>query len=408
MEKTVIKFKNVSKKYRRGQFGAGTLREDVQTLFAKIKKSQDPNQKIGEKKGEFYAVSNVSFQVQKGECVGIIGRNGAGKSTLLKLLSRITAPTSGEILYDGKISSLLEIGTGFHPELTGRENVYLNGAILGMKKVEIDKKLQTIIDFAEMQEFIDTPAKRYSSGMLVKLAFAVASHLDSDIMIMDEVLSVGDGAFRQKCVEKILKAVEEENRTVLCVSHNMNTIRRLCSRCIVLEKGEIIFDGETEKAIEIYNSDIKKMGETKKDFTQFERQRALSKQALLQNSNLNVLENNLNEFELNFESKEELDNLYLNFSISSPEGIVIGSSANKEPLSMKKGENKIVATLDLSDLATGEYLVKLMLYSVNKTGGINYIDYVTEFYVLTAVTQKVAWEKRLFGSVYLKEITLKD
>ncbi len=408
MKDVVIKFKNVSKKYRRGQFGAGTLREDVQSLFEKMRKRKDPSEKIGVKKTEFFAVNNVSFEVRKGECLGIIGRNGAGKSTLLKLLSKITAPTKGEIYFDGKISSLLEIGTGFHPELSGRENVFLNGAILGMKKAEIEKKMEQIIEFAEIREFIDTPVKRYSSGMFVKLAFAVASHLDSDIMIMDEVLSVGDGAFRQKCVDKILKAVDEESRTVLCVSHNMNTIRRLCSRCIVLDKGEIVFDGETEKAIEIYNSDVKKVGETRKDFSAFERQKALSKQALLMSCDLEVLENNKNVFELCFNSKENLENLYLNFSVSTLEGVVIGSSVNSEPLKMKEGENKLKATLDLSNLATGEYLVKLMLYSVNKTGGINYIDYVNEFFSLNAVTEKIAWEKRLFGSVYLQEIIVEE
>ena len=183
---------------------------------------------------------------------GIIGGNGAGKSTMLKLLSRVTAPTEGEIDIYGRIASMLEVGTGFNGEMTGRENIYMNGAILGMTKAEIDAKMEDIIDFSEVRDFIDTPTKRYSSGMFVKLAFSVAAHLDSEIMIMDEVLAVGDVAFQRKCLDKMRAVAKTEGRTVLYVSHNMSTIRRLCDRCIVLDKGRIIFDGEVEKAIEIY------------------------------------------------------------------------------------------------------------------------------------------------------------
>ena len=175
----------------------------------------------------------------RGDALGIIGHNGAGKSTLLKLLSRVTAPTAGSISYNGRITSMLEVGTGFHGELTGRENIYMNGAILGMTKKEIDAKMEQIIDFSEVRQFIDTPVKRYSSGMYVKLAFSVAAHLDSEIMIMDEVLAVGDMAFQKKCLDKMREAADKEGRTVLYVSHNMNTIRQLCDRCIVLEHGRI-------------------------------------------------------------------------------------------------------------------------------------------------------------------------
>ena len=229
---------------------------DLQSAWAKLRKKEDPNSKIGSVQvhsGEkFLALDDLSFSVKKGERVGIIGHNGAGKSTLLKLLSRVTAPTSGEISFSGRIASMLEVGTGFHPELTGRENVFMNGAILGMNKREIRDKFDAIVKFAEMERFIDTPVKRYSSGMYVKLAFSVAAHLDSEIMIMDEVLAVGDMKFQQKCLGKMSDVANQDGRTVLYVSHNMSTIRQLCTRCVVLDKGRVIFDGDVEQAIAVY------------------------------------------------------------------------------------------------------------------------------------------------------------
>ncbi len=260
----MISIDHVTKEYRLGAIGGGTLKGDLQSFWAQIRGRSDPNAQIGQdvytSNKKFKALNDVSFKVYKGERVGIIGHNGAGKSTLLKILSRVTAPTEGKISYDGRIASMLEVGTGFHPELTGRENVYLNGAILGMTKAEIDAKFDAIVAFAEMEKFIDTPVKRYSSGMYVKLAFAVAAHLDSEIMVMDEVLAVGDMKFQQKCLGKMGEVSESEGRTVLYVSHNMNTIRQLCTRCIVLDHGTVVFDGDVEKAIEIYMdnySDIK-------------------------------------------------------------------------------------------------------------------------------------------------------
>ncbi len=256
MENEVLVLEHVSKQFKTGVIGYGTLRRDLQSWWAKVRKKDDPNKKVTAKQakdGTFYALDDVCLSVKKGETLGIIGRNGAGKSTLLKLLSRITAPTSGEIRFTGRIASMLEVGTGFHPELTGRENIYLNGAILGMKKAEIDEKVDKIIEFSECQDFIDTPVKRYSSGMLVKLAFSVAAHLDGEILIMDEVLSVGDLRFQQKSRAKMKSVAQEEGRTVLCVSHNMDTIRELCDRCIVLEEGKKIFDGAVEDAIAVYS-----------------------------------------------------------------------------------------------------------------------------------------------------------
>ena len=257
MEELMLKIENVKKMYKLGQIGGTTLRDELQRTWAKIRKKEDPTKMIGAKnynQGEtFMALNGVSFEVKKGERVGIIGHNGAGKSTLLKLISRITAPTEGTISMNGRVASMLEVGTGFNPELTGRENIYVNGAILGMTKKEIDAKMEDIIEFSEVRQFIDTPVKRYSSGMYVKLAFSVAAHLDSEIMIMDEVLAVGDMAFQQKCLTKMSDVSKEQGRTILYVSHNMNTIRQLCNRVVVLDHGRVVFNGDVEEGIGVYS-----------------------------------------------------------------------------------------------------------------------------------------------------------
>lgn len=251
-----IKISGVKKEYRLGQIGGGTLQGDLQSWWARKRGKEDPNSRIGSDQRligqKFMALNGIDLTIKKGEAIGIIGKNGAGKSTLLKILSRVTAPTEGEIDIYGRITSMLEVGTGFHPEMTGRENVYMNGAILGMSKEEIDSKMDQIIEFSEVGEFIDTPVKRYSSGMYVKLAFSVAAHLDSEIMIMDEVLAVGDMKFQQKSLGKMGDSAAHEGKTILYVSHNMNTIRQLCNRCIVLSEGKVIFDGDVEEAISVY------------------------------------------------------------------------------------------------------------------------------------------------------------
>ena len=241
-EDIVLKLEGVGKDYILGTVTGETLKDAIRRRRAEELKH---NQK-------FTALDDVNFEVRRGETIGLIGPNGAGKSTLLKLISRITAPTRGKIYIDGRVSSMLEVGTGFHQELTGRENIYLNGSILGMSKKEIDRKIDSIIDFSECAEFIDTPVKRYSSGMYVKLAFAVASHLESEIMIMDEVLAVGDVKFQHKCLNKMKEIAETEGRTILYVSHNMDTIRKLCKRCIVLQSGRMLLDGSVEEATKLY------------------------------------------------------------------------------------------------------------------------------------------------------------
>ncbi len=262
MSKTVIKVENLFKEYHLGNIGYGTLREDLSTWWAKVRGKEDPNSLIGHTKNvankildsHFLALNDVSFEIKEGEAIGIVGKNGAGKSTLLKLLSRITYPTSGSIKVRGRISSLLEVGTGFHPELTGRENIYLNGAILGMKKYEIDKKIDEIIDFSGIEKFIDTPVKRYSSGMYVRLAFAVAAHLESDILILDEVLAVGDAEFQKKCLGKMDDVTRNQGRTILFVSHNMDAIKSLCTRGILLKNGILSFEGTIPEIIKEYST----------------------------------------------------------------------------------------------------------------------------------------------------------
>lgn len=257
MSNIVISVENLSKSYRLGQIGTGTLSRDLNVWWAKVRGKPNPLLKIGQtdhgnQDGEtLWALKDVSFQVQQGEVLGIIGRNGAGKSTLLKILSRVTAPTSGQVKVKGRIASLLEVGTGFHPELTGRENIFLNGAILGMSRQEVQRKFDEIVSFAEVEKFVDTPVKRYSSGMHVRLGFAVAAHLESEILIVDEVLAVGDAEFQKKCLGK-MGDVAGEGRTVLFVSHNMGAVSELCNRSILLDRGVLIHDGITHDVVTYY------------------------------------------------------------------------------------------------------------------------------------------------------------
>jgi lipopolysaccharide transport system ATP-binding protein len=266
MSQAAISIDDVSKFYRLGLIGGSTLHADVSRWWARVWRKPDPLLRIGEtdhgnrESGVLWALRNVSIDVSQGEVLGIIGGNGAGKSTLLKVLSRVTAPTEGEVRIRGSVASLLEVGTGFHPELTGRENIFLNGAILGMSRARTRRTMDEIVDFAEVGEFLDTPVKRYSSGMYVRLAFAVAAHLDPDILIVDEVLAVGDLAFQDKCLRK-MKDVSDSARTVLFVSHNMGAVQRLCTRTVVLERGRAIFAGDTHAAISEYRERSMPRGE---------------------------------------------------------------------------------------------------------------------------------------------------
>jgi lipopolysaccharide transport system ATP-binding protein len=260
MKKLAIKAENISKQYRLGEVGTGTLSHDLNRFWYKLRGQEDPYLKVGDSndrtvKGTsdyVWSLRDINFEIEKGEAVGIIGRNGAGKSTLLKLLSKVTKPTTGNFKVNGRIASLLEVGTGFNPEMTGRENIYLNGAILGMRRHEISRKLDEIIDFSGVERYIDTPVKRYSSGMYVRLAFAVAAHLESEILIVDEVLAVGDGEFQKKCLGKMNDVSKGEGRTVLFVSHNIQAVTNLTTTGILLNKGTIEFNGNVEECIKRY------------------------------------------------------------------------------------------------------------------------------------------------------------
>lgn len=257
-----IKVEHLSKAYQLGEIGTGTISRDLERWFAKVRGKEDPFLKIGEtndrtsKGGSdvVWSLKDINFDIQQGDAVGIIGRNGAGKSTLLKLLSRVTAPTTGNIKVKGRIASLLEVGTGFHPELTGKENIFLNGAILGMRKREIARKFDAIVDFAGVERYVDTPVKRYSSGMYVRLAFAVAAYLESEILIVDEVLAVGDAEFQKKCLGKMSEVSKGEGRTVLFVSHNMASVKQLCNCGFVLNNGSLVFTGTQTGAVTYYQS----------------------------------------------------------------------------------------------------------------------------------------------------------
>lgn len=277
MSNIVIKAENISKHYNLGTIASGTLYRDVQSLWARWRGKEDPNSKINmwhskqrDNRNGFWALKDVSFEIKQGDVVGIIGRNGAGKSTLLKILSRVTGPTTGSIKIKGRVASLLEVGTGFHPELTGRENVYLNGTILGMRKREIDRKFAEIIEFAEIEKFIDTPVKRYSSGMYVRLAFAVAAHLDPEILVVDEVLAVGDAKFQKKCLGK-MGEVSKSGKTVLFVSHNMPSVQALCSQGIFIDAGKISALGPATDVIEKYIASNQKHNKGINDVRDFPR-----------------------------------------------------------------------------------------------------------------------------------------
>ena len=260
---TVIKIENLYKEYRLGTFGYGTLREDIQSWWAKLRGVPDPNILVGlnkdkndhNRKERILALDNVNIEVKRGDRLGIIGKNGAGKTTLLKILSRISSPSSGEVKIQGKVASLLAVGAGFHQELSGRENIYLNGAILGLNKIEITKRLDAIVEFSGVEKFIDTPVKRYSSGMYVRLGFAVAAYLDPDILIVDEVLAVGDYEFQKKCLEKMEDA-STQGRTIIFVSHNMHAVKKLCDNAILLDNGKTISSGPVNDVIYSYMKDI--------------------------------------------------------------------------------------------------------------------------------------------------------
>lgn len=389
MEELAIKIEHVSKQYRLGAIGGGTLKGDLQSWWARKRGKEDPNSIIGSrtdvKIGErFLALDDINLEVKKGEALGIIGHNGAGKSTLLKLLSRVTAPTTGKISYNGRITSMLEVGTGFHPELTGRENIYMNGAILGLTKAEIDAKMEDIIEFSEVRQFIDTPVKRYSSGMYVKLAFSVAAHLDSEIMIMDEVLAVGDLAFQNKCLAKMREASEIEGRTVLYVSHNMNTIRQLCDRCVVLNKGKIVYVGDVGEAIGIYSnvskdseSIVYDLSDAGRAYKEYGTRIKITGFHFLNVEQAVFERTQPMDFSLTMDAYEDIPDIKLYFVLTALNGERIGMTQTMDSiLDAKKGHSySPVFRFDCSNLAPGKYYFQPDLFWLDVEGRHHSLDH---------------------------------
>lgn len=422
MEREIaIKVENVKKKYRLGTIGGGTLQGDLQSWWAKIQGKEDPNSKLGQNtysgNKTFNALNGISFSVYKGERLGIIGGNGAGKSTTLKLLSRVTAPTEGTIYINGRISSMLEVGTGFHPELTGRENIYLNGAILGMSKAEVDSKIEDIIDFSECRPFVDTPVKRYSSGMYVKLAFAVAAHLDSEILVMDEVLAVGDMKFQQKCLGKMDEVSENEGRTILYVSHNMNTIRQLCDRCIVLNHGTVIYDGDVEEAISIYMDSRYTESNVDIDLSK-KRMTHLPVIPLVKMLHLNLLDKKraiyqIGEdirFRIEIFSKINRSNLCVRLEIRSRDETSIGASIIQNFLNVNADESlKFVLSFNPTGLIPDKYLVLLVLYSVNEMGAYEDLDAIYpafSFEIVNNDKTEINWNMTHWGRIRFENLKI--
>lgn len=370
-----IKVEGLSKAYQLGDFGTGTISRDLERFWAKMRGKEDPFLKIGETndrtiKGEsdiVWSLKDINFEIEQGDAVGIIGQNGAGKSTLLKILSRVTTPTTGSVKVKGRIASLLEVGTGFHPELTGRENIYLNGAILGMRKKEIKRKFDEIVDFAGVERYIDTPVKRYSSGMYVRLAFAVAAHLESEILIVDEVLAVGDAEFQKKCLGKMGDVSKGEGRTVLFVSHNMGAIQKLCGLSLLLSSGQLLLKDTTNSVIEAY---LLKDG-VNRQFTQLkelQNKRAFIKYAeiandynsiaIIINTNIFCNEDNIDDVAIDIRFKTHmLDNV----GFAS-----IGTFEKSNRLSLQKGDNQFSFKLLTDGLAVGNYSISLDITIPNK------------------------------------------
>ena len=398
MSNTVIKVENLGKQYRLGDIGTGTISHDLNRWWARVRGKEDPFLKLGEvndrtQKGisDFvWALKDVSFDLNQGDVLGIIGKNGAGKSTLLKILSRTTSPTTGSYKVKGRIASLLEVGTGFHPELSGRENIFLNGAILGMTKSEIKSKFDEIVDFSGVERYIDTPVKRYSSGMYVRLAFGVAAHLESEILIVDEVLAVGDQEFQDKCIGK-MKNVSSNGRTVIFVSHNMGAVKQLCTSAMLMHNGSITASGSTQNIINTYFSNDDKLlndGIVPRDF-----KRAYnSGQGYIDKV---ITKNNTHHIKSNFFFKEQLSvklefellidipDLIISFSVSNDEMHKISyyeyPESSVTSLNLKKGMHSIDFVFSDSFLP-GKYFLTPHLFKYNGDT-IDYIERVGLFEV---------------------------
>jgi lipopolysaccharide transport system ATP-binding protein len=370
----VIKVENLSKQYRLGSVGTGSLAHDLNRGWHRLRGKEDPYLKIGDTNDRstkatseyVWALKDINFEVKQGEVLGIIGRNGAGKSTLLKILSRTTTPTTGSVKIKGRVASLLEVGTGFHPELSGRENIFLNGAILGMTKQEIKSKFDEIVDFAGVERYIDTPVKRYSSGMYVRLAFGVAAHLEPEILIVDEVLAVGDAEFQKKALGKMKDVSDKDGRTVIFVSHNMAAIKTLCNTAIVLEQGCVKYEGLTPEAVSYYLRGDSKT-QNKKTFgnrydTNYLTLHEISISPVGGTSNSLLDEFDGVEMTTTLTIKKKAEALYLTFVLNDENGETLFTFSHASSnLKLADGFNSVKCTLPKGFLNIGTYYVSIYL-----------------------------------------------
>ncbi len=374
---TVIKVENLSKQYRLGTVGASTFREDSQRWWAKMRGKEDPFLTVGNENDRtikddakfVWSLKDIDFEVQQGDVLGVIGKNGAGKSTLLKILSKVTAPTTGSVKIKGRIASLLEVGTGFHPELTGRENIYLNGAILGMRKYEITRKLDEIISFAGVEKYVDTPVKRYSSGMYVRLAFAVAAHLESEILIVDEVLAVGDAEFQQKCLGKMGDISKSDGRTILFVSHNMPSISTLCTRAIFLKNGQISVDSTVSNAITNYFGGEKNSNYLKNICLKYKEVFELNEINIFNHDNENVniiVDHKEIILETIFELNESISRFHITYHIYNEQGDALFSFTH-ESYNFKVGTNKLIFNFPPLFFQSGSFYLHFYLIENKNT-----------------------------------------
>lgn len=419
MEEIAIKIENLKKEYILGLIGGTTLNAELQSWWARVRGKEDPNTMVGQnqKNGRFWALNGIDLEIKRGEALGIIGANGAGKSTLLKILSRVTAPTEGDIWVNGRISSMLEVGTGFHGELTGRENIYMNGAILGMSKREVDAKINDIIEFSECEKFIDTPVKRYSSGMYVKLAFAVAASLDSEILVMDEVLAVGDMKFQEKCLGRMGDIAGGEGRTVLYVSHNMSTIRSLCTRCVVLEQGRVIFEGDVEAAVEVYLGQCRNELFVRHNFDFVKRASVDLGQKIFIHS-LEFIDKEqamfdsteIMKFKIDWEALEDINNIRIRFVIVRTDSTVVGMACSAPVISACKGVRKTaIFEYDSTNLTAGIYSFHVMAFETNEFGTV--LDYDKPlrrmyFEIIDSNKNYIQWSNKWWGNVKLNQFEL--
>lgn len=408
----VIKVENLSKAYQLGNFGTGTISRDLERFWAKMRGKEDPFLKIGEvndrtTRGQsdiVWSLRDLNFDIEQGDAVGIIGRNGAGKSTLLKILSRVTSPTTGTIKVRGRIASLLEVGTGFHPELTGKENIYLNGAILGMRKAEIKRKFDEIVDFAGVDRYIDTPVKRYSSGMYVRLAFAVAAHLESEILVVDEVLAVGDAEFQKKCLGKMGDVSKGEGRTVLFVSHNMENIQNLCNKSMLLKNGQLENYDDSRSIIEQYLSDRNK---TKKSSGTGEIK--IQEIEILNSDKQSVYDLTTNQrhlFKLTLESSSHLSTVSFAIcfnNINKTRACSLWTNFNGVTYTMEKG--KYILTFEIESLALISGVYELITYIEQKGRVIERIDDFMDIIVNSEPDSKSLVQPNLGTGVYLQSFS---